>query len=192
MPIIIDSRDLQALQRRLAGVSNNLGRDMKRALSSTQRATRTETTKAAADGYTTSTRQIGANTRVSKVDTTDLSFTITGLKAPIGLQHFKHSATRRNGVSAQVKKGGGAQRLPTAFKSSVSNFGGGGGASKRIFMRARLAGGGQVGRLPIKALFGPSVADMLANPAIQNRVGAFALNKLSAEITRQIEVAFRG
>jgi len=33
---------------------------------------------------------------------------------------------------------------------------------------------------------------MLANPAIQNRVGAFALNKLSAEITRQIEVALRG
>lgn len=192
MPIVIDSRDLQALQRRLAGASKNIGRDMKRALSSTQRATRTETTKAAAESYTASTRTIGANTKVSKVNTDDLSFTITGLRAPIGLQNYRHTASRRNGVVASVKKGGAPARLPSAFKSSVANFGGGGGASKRIFMRARMPGGGQVGRLPIKALFGPSVADMLANPVIQSRVGTFALNKLSAEITRQIEVAFRG
>lgn len=191
MPIVIDSRDLQALQRRLASASKNIGRDMKRALSSTQRATRTETTKAAAESYTASTRTIGANTKVSKVNTDDLSFTITGLRAPIGLQNYRHTASRRNGVVASVKKGGASARLPSAFKTSVSKFGGG-GASKRIFMRARMPGGGQVGRLPIKALFGPSVADMLSDPVIQSRVGAFALNKLSVEITRQIEVAFRG
>lgn len=191
MPIVIDTRELQALQKQLAGSSKNIRRDMGRALSSTQRATRTEATKAAAASYTTSTRQIGANVRASKVNTDGLSFTLTGLKTPIGLQHYRHTASRRNGVVASVKKGGPSARLPSAFKASVSKFGGG-GSSKRIFMRARLPGGGQVGRLPIQALFGPSVADMFANPILQDRVGTFALKKLTIEITRQIEVAFRG
>jgi hypothetical protein len=188
--IVIDSRQLTQLRAKLESVSKNSKRDMGRALSSTQRSTRTETTKATADAYTAGKQRVGKNTRVSKVDTNGLFFTITGLREPIQLQEYRHTASKRNGVTATVKKGSGAQRLPTAFKVTAGNFGGG-GAKKRIFMRART-GNGQVGRLPIKSLFGPSVADMLNNPALQERVGTFALNKLSTEIIRLTEVAFRG
>lgn len=191
MPIVVDSRELIALQRKLDAVSKNTRRDMGRALSSTQRATRTETTRAAADQYTASTRRIGQGTKVSKVDTANLSFTITGTRKTIPLENFKHRFSKRAGITAQVLKSGGAKRIPTAFKVTAGNFGGG-GSKARIFQRARLAGGGQVGRLPINALQGPSVADMYANPQLVERVGKFALNKLSTEITRQLEVALRG
>ena len=60
MPIVIDSRQLTALQRTLDGVSKNSRRDMGRALSSTQRATVTETGRATAENYTASTRRINA------------------------------------------------------------------------------------------------------------------------------------
>lgn len=192
MPIVVESRQLTALQRQLESVSKNAKRDMGRALSSTQRATVTETGRALADGYTASTRRIKANTRASKVNTTDLSFTITGLRKPIQLQEYKHKATKKSGVSAQVRKTEGFKRIPTAFKVTAGNFGGGGGSKARVFQRQRLLGGGQVGRLPIVVLYGPSVADMLNNEKVVDRIGGFALNKLSAEIIRQIEVAFRG
>jgi len=192
MPIVIDSRELTALRRTLEDVSKNAKRDMGRALSSTQRATVTETTRATAENYTASTRRIKAGTRASKVNTQDLSFTITGLSKPIQLQEYKHRASRKNGVVAQVRKTEGFKPIPSAFKVRAGNFGGGGGSKARIFQRVRLVGGGQVGRLPITALSGPSVADMLNNEQVVTRVGNFALNKLSAEIIRQIEVAFRG
>ncbi len=192
MPIVIDSRQLTALQRTLDGVSKNSRRDMGRALSSTQRATVTETTRATAENYTASTRRIKAGTRASKVNTQDLSFTITGLRKPIQLQEYKHRASRKNGVVAQVRKTEGFKPIPTAFKVRAGNFGGGGGSKARIFQRQRLGGGGQVGRLPIVVLMGPSVADMLANEKVVTRIGNFALNKLSAEIIRQIEVSLRG
>ena len=191
MPIVIDSRQLTALQRTLDGVSKNSRRDMGRALSSTQRATVTETGRATAENYTASTRRIKANTRASKVNTQNLSFTITGLRKPIQLQEYKHRASKKSGVVAQVRKAEGFKKIPTAFKVSAGNFGGS-GSKARIFQRQRLLGGGQVGRLPIVVLAGPSVADMLSNPQIVNRIGEFALNKLATEITRQIEVAFRG
>lgn len=192
MPIVIDSRELTALRRTLEDVSKNAKRDMGRALSSTQRATVTETTRATAENYTASTRRIKAGTRASKVNTQGLSFTITGLRKPIQLKEYKHRASRKNGVVAQVRKTEGFKPIPSAFKVRAGNFGGGGGSKARIFQRVRLAGGGQVGRLPITALSGPSVADMLNNEQVVTRVGNFALNKLSAEIIRQIEVAFRG
>lgn len=192
MPIVIDSRELTALRRTLEDVSKNAKRDMGRALSSTQRATVTETTRATAENYTASTRRIKQGTRASKVNTQDLSFTITGLRKPIQLQEYKHRASRKNGVVAQVRKTEGFKPIPSAFKVRAGNFGGGGGSKARIFQRVRLVGGGQVGRLPITALSGPSVADMLNNEQVVTRVGNFALNKLSAEIIRQIEVAFRG
>lgn len=192
MPIVIDSRQLTALQRTLDSVSKDSRRAMGRALSSTQRATVTETTRAAAESYTTSTRRIKAGTRASKVNTQDLSFTITGLRKPIQLHEYKHRASRKNGVVAQVRKDGGFKPIPSAFKVRAGNFGGGGGSKARIFQRARLLGGGQVGRLPITVLSGPSVADMLNDEPTVTRIGNFALNKLSSEILRQIEVAFRG
>lgn len=191
MPVVVASPQLAELQRQLAGVSKDTRRAMGRALSSTQRATVTETGRALAESYTAGSRRIKANTRASKVNTTDLSFTITGLRKPIQLQEYRHRMSKRDGVSAQVKKGDGFKRIPTAFKSSAGNFGGG-GSKARIFQRQRLLGGGQVGRLPIAVLHGPSVADMLSNDQVVNRIGGFALNKLTAEITRQIEVAFRG
>jgi len=188
--IVIDSSQLTALRRKLEAVSKNAKRDMGRALSSTQRATATETTRAAAENYTAGARRIKAGTRVSKVNTNDLSFTITGLRKPIQLQEYKHRASRRKGVSAQVRKGE-SKAIPSAFKVGVGSFGGG-GSKARIFQRARLSGGGQVGRLPIVVLFGPSVADMLTDKVTQDRIGAFALKKLAAEITRLTEAAFRG
>lgn len=192
MPIVVESRQLTALQRQLDAVAKDSRRSMGRALSSTQRATVTETGRALAENYTAGSRRIKSNTRASKVNTQDLSFTITGLRKPIQLQEYKHKASKRAGVSAQVRKTEGFKRIPTAFKASAGNFGGGGGSKARVFQRQRLAGGGQVGRMPIVVLFGPSVADMLNNEQVVSRIGGFALNKLTAEIVRQIEVAFRG
>lgn len=189
--IVIDTSGVKPLLAQLQAASKNFPRDARRALTSVRRATNTEVSRAITESYTVPKRVLGSALRASNVDTATLSFTITGSRAPIGLHHFDHLASPMFGVSVRVQKDGGAGRLPGAFKLNVANFGGGGGSTGRIFIRAQR-NGKRVARLPIKALFGPSAADMMINPKVSDRIVAFAATKLSAEIERLVRVALDG
>jgi hypothetical protein len=180
--IIVDTSGLRALTQKLQRASRNFPRDAARALSSTQRATRTEATRAMAEVYTAGRRRLGAGLRVSNVDKAALAFTITGSRAPIQLQDFQHRANSR-GVQVQVLRSGGMQSLPSAFRADVGGRG-------RLFQRA-VRNGARVGRLPIKLLFGPSVADMLTHKQVGARITVFASRKLGAELIRLTQAALR-
>jgi len=184
MPIVIDSRDLQKLRYRLERASKNLPRDMQRALSNTQRATKTQAGREMSEVYTAGKQAIGRRTQVRPVNTAALSFSVIGSKKPIELQEYKHSVTKRSGARVQVFKASGAQALPHAFRRSAGK--------SRIFQRVKAAGGGLVGRLPIKVLRGPSAADMLIKKAVQEKLGGFVMNKLSKEIIRLTEASLHG
>lgn len=188
--IVIDTTGIKPLVDRLQASSRNFPRDARRALTSVRRSTQTEVSRAIVEQYTVKRRAVLANLKASNVDSASLSFEIRGLRAPIGLHQFEHLASPMLGVSVQVKRGNGGKRLPSAFKTTVGNFGGG-GSSARIFQRA-FRNGKQVGRLPIKALFGPSAADMLDAEPVRNRVVDFMQTKLSTEIERLIQVAING
>ncbi len=132
MPIVIDSRDLQRLRYRLEKASSDARRDMKRAMSSTQRATKTQAGRIMRETYTAGARAIANRTKLSPVDANALEFTLTGSKKPIELQEFKHSASKRHGAKVSVYQGGGTQQLPHAFKKSAGK--------SRLYQRIECTG----------------------------------------------------
>lgn len=189
--ITVDTSGLKPLIARLEASSKNFARDARRALVSVRRSSQTEAGRAVLEQYTVNRKSVRSALKLSGVDATRLSFTLRASRAPIGLQNFEHIASPMFGVSVRALKSGGGKRLPHAFKANVGNFGGGGGSTGRIFQRA-IKGGKRVARLPIKALFGPSAADMMNNPKVSTRIVTFAGNKLSAEIARLVKVAING
>jgi hypothetical protein len=90
----------------------------------------------------------------------------------------------RHGAKVSVYQGGGTQQLPHAFKKSAGK--------SRLYQRIESMSHKLVGRYPIKVLRGPSAADILAKRSVQERLASFVMNKLSSEIIRLTEVAFRG
>lgn len=99
---------------------------------------------------------------------------LRGLDRPTGLLQFGAKASRKSGVTVTVLKASGPSRLRHAFKA-VGRAG-----NPQIFQRVGRK------RLPIEALYGPSVGQMLRDPSRRRRLTEFSMTRLSVEIRRHL------
>lgn len=90
----------------------------------------------------------------------------------INLIAFGARARKRNGVTARVKKGG----VPTVTKSAFIATGKNG--AKLVFKRRGKS------RLPIDALYGPSIGQMLKHGDRPQRLADYASGIIAAELAR--------
>lgn len=97
---------------------------------------------------------------------------ITGKKRGIGLVSYMARDTRRTGVVVTVQKEKGRQQFSDAFIAS------GRGGGRQVFVRETKA------RLPIKVLYGTSIASALRKPERQQRIADEAQEILRAEVDR--------
>lgn len=97
---------------------------------------------------------------------------ITGKKRGIGLVSYGARDTRRTGVTVTVSKEKGRQQFSDAFIAS------GRGGGRQVFIRETTK------RLPIKVLYGTSIASALRKPERQQRIADAAQEVLRAEVDR--------
>lgn len=181
----IESPELSALVRRLESASNNAKRDLGRAVASQRRFVPVEASRAIRGIYTIKAERVKEGLTVGPVDQSDLSVTITGSKAGVGLLNFagtrpltstRKGVKRARGVRVQILKARPAEILRSAFLP----------ASKKIpFQRATPT----TPRLPIEPIFGPSLADMLANPLVFGDLSRRFIARATAELNRLIRNA---
>lgn len=103
--------------------------------------------------------------------TTSDGVEITGKKRGIGLVSYGARDTRRTGVVVTVSKGK-RQQFSDAFIAS------GRGGGRQVFVRETKAS------LPIKVLYGTSIASALRKPDRQQRIADEAQAVLRAEVDR--------
>lgn len=187
----VESVDLTALVRRLEAASDNAPRDIKRALGTQRRAVPTEAVRAIRGVYNIKAERVRESLQVGAVEASTYSVTLTGGKAGIGLRNFgARQIGNRNigrkgtgfggrrgyadGVKVQVLKAKPPEILRHAFMSKR--------AKPVVFQRVSPS----VPRLPIEPLFGPSVADMLNNPAVFADLSARFIDRATRELNRLI------
>lgn len=113
---------------------------------------------------------------------------LTGYDRPTGLLQFGAKASKTGGVTATTLKSSGAFTLKHAFAATGLS------GNRQIFSRdlkqakRAMTKGNYIGkkRRPIKAMYGPSVAQILRNKDRQERLYKFGQKRLSVEIRRQL------
>lgn len=98
---------------------------------------------------------------------------LRGSARGINLIAFGARWTKRRGVTARVKKGGAATVQQHAFIATGRN------GNRLVFERRGKK------RLPLDALYGPSVGQMLKHGDRPQRLADFASGVIAAEIARQ-------
>lgn len=188
--IEVRSKDLGRLAADLERASKNFQRDKKRAITSAARASRTQVTREASAIYNVSTRRIGQDVSVRNHPD---GFTLTGDARTVTFAAFGAKQIgkpgKSQGVRVTVIRAEGQKTVRSGFvatglsgnKLPFTRT----GRQKISPLRGRYAGT-KAKREPIRALTGPSVADMMNNELVFEKVESFAFNRLGAEISRQL------
>jgi hypothetical protein len=171
---------LDELQRKLKSAPKEYRQAMVRALSTAKRDTKPEATRIAMTIYTAGRNTISRALVASNVDRRALSFTIAASGRGILLSSFKHSATKRGGVSVQVLRARAPVKLERAFKARRR-----GGGANLIRMRTGNSA------YPLITPASASVGDMFEKREVFQRLKEFGLNKMSSELQRQIALVFK-
>lgn len=164
-----DQASLQKLSRRLAFASKDAPKAIAQALSDVARASKTEAKKAAADVYNLPSGRILQDLS-SKRD--DDSVTITGARGQRGPLLLTYGAKESgSGLAVTVIKANGKKTIKSGF---IENGLTGGPVSfVREGSKRKMTAGRYVGknRQPLRALRGPSVANMLENEKVFEVIG---------------------
>jgi len=106
---------------------------------------------------------------------------LTASGAGINLAEFnaKQNAT---GLTAVVERNKPPRQIPHGFIATAPN-------GKRLAFIRDLVAGKRAGRLPMRGLFGASVAEMLRNGDREERLGDFAQEAASNEVARLLELS---
>lgn len=173
MPVKVDPVGLPALVRKLERASKDTNKQLGRAVGGARRIAAAEATKAARGVYNVRRDRIAKNWSTSAPNLADLSFVLTGIRRPITIANygFRQSGS---GISAQVMQAGTRVRFSRGFMARGVPF-------------QRLG----KPRLPIAPLYGPSQADMLANPRVFDSLSRAYVNRMTKELFRLIENAYR-
>lgn len=176
MKFEVDTRSVEALSRRLRAVAQDSPRAFKQAIQSVSRIAKTEAKRASAGPYNVAQGRVADGLVIRS---TDDSVVIRGSKRPLTLCAFGARQTRA-GVVVTVFRQAGRKLIRKGF--SPAKFNG-----------VPFARSGE-SRYPIRALTGPSVADMLNNESVSKPFGVVLSDRAKAEIDRRIsrELARRG
>jgi hypothetical protein len=172
-PFLREAQRLQAIQK---GTAQAIGR----ATSTLVRRLPVEARRDIQQEYNLPSRRISDALSASKDET---SVTLVGKARGVGLVEFGGRWRGRNseGASAKVFTAGASHTYGGTFIAIGRN------GNRQIFDRARR-GGKRAARLPLKTLYGPSVASMLRKGDRESRLADFAQSLLSVEIDRLLQL----
>jgi len=182
--ISVDSREVRELERIFGTTAP---KQLKRAMRTSLRRTRTgankEASKAVREKYNIQAGRLKKDVVLSRPNFTNFSFRIIGKRKPIGLNSFRgQSGPPRQvkaGVSVAVEKGS-RELIKKAFIARGLN------GNPQVFTRYVRKGQPPSGRLPIRALKGPSASDMFAGVEIEEPLGEFAQERFLDELQRNL------
>lgn len=169
----VDTREYDALVKRFTDAGKNAEVELKRALISSQRASKTEFSRAARAIYNVKNSSFQRNFGVTKPDQSRLSYTVLGEKKGINIVSFG-ARQNRKGIVVQIRKGAGNRLIKGGFFPSS-------GAKSGVPLKRD----GKP-RLPVSVLYGPSVADMLASKPVRGPAVETTRTRLSDDITKRI------
>lgn len=184
----IDTSGLARLERRLRDAGARGEREFAQGMASVRRATGTEAKRAIVVVYNLSQRRVAEDLFIAAKGA--LGFAITGRRKPISFGSYGARASGR-GVRVSVTRGKTTVIAPGfAAPAPGGNqlFWKRSGEAPRVMTQGAYRGRE---REPIQPLFGPSVADHLANDAVRARLERFFVSKLTAEIQRRLARLFR-
>lgn len=169
MPVSVNNRAVQALAADLRRAAKNAPREIARATTDMARAAGTESKRAAAKVYAVKAGRIDQDITVTKGRG---RVTVSGDRRPITALSYGARQTKR-GLSFRVLKQGKRALLRRGFIAKNK-----GTPLVRVGKE----------RLPVRLVAGPSVADMLANPKVQEplieKVSDRAVKTLSRRLGR--------
>lgn len=171
------TREAQRLQNIRSGATQAIGR----ATSTLVRRLPVEARRDIQTEYNLPASRISQDLSATKDET---SVTLIGKARAIGLEAFsgRWGGAKSAGATAQVFVGNGAHVYAGAFIAV------GASGNRQIFDR-KIVGGRRAGRLPLKPLYGPSVAAMLRKGDRESRLADFAQSTLSVEIDRLLQLS---
>ncbi len=185
MSVKVDARGAYSAGRRFKTMASRMEKAESLAVADLQRRIIPEFVRDAQTTHNVSAKRVrdssGARRQGSVVE-------LTGYDRPTGLLQFGAKVSKSAGVSVTVLKSSGPVRLKHAFAATGLS------ANRQIFSRdltktkRRMTAGNYAGQLrrPIKALYGPSIAQVLRDKPRQERLVKFSQTRLSAEIKRQL------
>lgn len=169
----VDSRQYDTLIKRFEDAGKNAPVELKRALVTSQRAAKTEFSRAARAIYNVKNASFQRNFRLTPPDQARLSYIVIGEKRGITVAAFGARPVKK-GLSVQIRKDGARTVIAGGFFPSS------GGKSGVPFKRDGKA------RLPISTLYGPSAADMIKAKAVRDPALQITKTRLADDITKRI------
>ena len=191
MPVKVESPDLAQMLRTLQAASKDAPKAFKLALNASRRIAKKDSATQSAKVYNVAEKRIEQDLTAKAIQ--GYEFSIIGRKRKRGPSLVAYGATKgARGLAVTVIKGRGQKTIRAAF---IAN--GVGGTNRLAFIRTGIKRAMKAGRYkgqirqPIKALYGPSVADMLTNNDVYNPIKARFVTVVSDELTKRISRALR-
>lgn len=195
----IDDSDLRKLELQLSRLAPaEINRRLPRVVRATAKGSITPTSKKVRELYTIKAGPLKKRIAVRDVNVADRSFVLRGFKSTIGIRNFSASQNKR-GVSVRVLKGSARTQLRAAFGPAS-----GLNANPVFFTRLSPRGeplpfrevraGSNRGKVKqqLRAIKGPSAADMLNRDEVESAIADFAAPRYATELQRAIDRALRG
>lgn len=185
MGLKIDARGAYRAGKRFRSMASRMDKAESAAVSDLQRRLIPEFARDAQTTHNISAKRVRESSGVRRSGSV---VELTGYDRPTGLLQYGAKVSRTAGITVTTLKSTGAFRLRHAFAATGLS------GNRQIFTRdlkqpkREMTKGKYIGkkRRPIKAEYGPSVAQILRNKDRQARLSKFGQTRLSAEIRRQL------
>lgn len=171
MPQFDLSRPFAETAARLAQTQDDIDRVMSRAIGTLARRLPAQAKRDIKDEYNLPSSRISAGLSVRREDD---AVVLIGRKRGIGLIEFggRWQGRKAPGATARRRNDGGAETYTGSFIAKML------GGNRQIVERTTRK------RLPLRVLYGPSIADMLKNADRRQRLGDFAQDIAASELDR--------
>lgn len=191
MPVKIQSDSLVQMIATLQAASKDAPKAFKLALNASRRIAKKDAAQQSANVYNVAEKRIEQDLTAKPIE--GYEFKIIGRKRKRGPSLVAYGATKdARGLAVTVIKGRGRKIIRAAFIAK-----GAGGSNVLAFQRSGkkriMKAGRYKGKLrqPIKAKYGPSVADMLTNNEVYNPIHARFIGIVSEDLTKRISRAIK-
>jgi len=195
MPVKVDSPDLAQMLRTLQAASKDAPKAFVLAMKASRSKSKADTAVQCVAIYNLAEKRVTQDLTVKPIE--GYTYSIIGRKRKRGPSLISYGATQNaTGLAVTVIKSRGAKRIPSGFIRRGIGRGEADGnvlAFIRVGSKRKMKAGRYVGqtRQPIKALYGPSVADMLTNNDVYNPIKARFVTVVSDELAKRISRALR-
>ncbi len=176
MKISIDAAGLEDARKALEGIPGGIERATSRAVNRAILAARTEGTKDVGKEYVIRASDVKANMTIKKAGAGDISAALSVKGSAIDIQKFKVKV-KKSGIFVQVKRSGGAE-LPHSFFVTTNGLG--------IYHRQESS------RLPIQKEWGPSMPQMIGNPAIIEAMSQKSQEAIEKRLPHEVNAILGG